>query len=55
LGPSIDDQAPLIAYQDWYARGVGLLRMHANARAGKRMAEQSLESFEFPPLQAQAR
>ena len=55
--PSIDDQAPLIAYQDWYARGVGLLRsVTLNARdGGKRMAEQSLESFEFPPLQAQAR
>ena len=38
--PSIDDQAPLIAYQDWYGRGVGLLRsVTLNARdGGKRMA-----------------
>ena len=54
--PSIDDQAPLIAYQDWYGRGVGLLRsVTLNARdGGKRMAEQSLESYEFPPLAAKA-
>ena len=54
--PSIDEAAPLISYQDWYARGVGLLRsVTSNARdGGKRMAEQSLESFEFPPLEAKA-
>ena len=48
--PSIDEAAPLIAYHDWYARGVGLLRsvtMNAH-KGGKRMAEQSLESYEFP-------
>ncbi|HXK22296.1 MAG TPA: hypothetical protein VMS55_06410 [Myxococcota bacterium] len=55
--PSIDADHPLIAYQDWYARGVGLLRsVTTNAReGGKRMAEQSLESYEFPPLEAAAR
>jgi len=54
--PSIDDEHPLIAYQDWYARGVGLLRsVTTNAREdSKRMAEQSLESYEFPPLAAGA-
>jgi hypothetical protein len=54
--PSIDSEKPLISYQDWYARGVGLLRsVTKNSRdGGKRMAEQTLESYEFPPLEAQA-
>lgn len=54
--PSIDADHPLITYQDWYARGVGLLRsVTKNAReGGKRMAEQTLESYEFPPLEARA-
>ena len=54
--PSIDTDNPLITYQDWYARGVGLLRsVTRNARDGnKRMAEQTLESYEFPPLEARA-
>jgi hypothetical protein len=54
--PSIDTDAPLISYQDWYARGVGLLRsvtMNAH-EGGKRMAEQTLESYDFPPLEARA-
>ncbi len=52
--PSIDSERPLISYQDWYARGVGLLRsVTKNAHdGGKRMAEQTLESYEFPPLDA---
>ena len=55
--PSIDSDQPLIAYQDWYARGVGLLRsVTTNVRdGGKQMAEQSLESYEFPPLEAATR
>jgi hypothetical protein len=55
--PSIDENNPLISYQDWYARGVGLLRsVTSNVReGGKRMAEQSLESYEFPPVEASAR
>jgi hypothetical protein len=54
--PSIDADNPLISYQDWYARGVGLLRsVTRNAREGnKLMAEQTLESYEFPPLEARA-
>ena len=54
--PSIDADRPLISYQDWYARGVGLLRsVTKNEReGGKRMAEQTLESYEFPPLEAHA-
>ncbi|HTO52468.1 MAG TPA: hypothetical protein VMR50_03695 [Myxococcota bacterium] len=54
--PSIDADAPLISYQDWYGRGVGLLRsVTLNAHeGGKRMAEQTLESYEFPPLEARA-
>jgi len=54
--PSVDTAAPLIAYQDWYARGVGLLRsVTINLREGdKRMVEQTLESYEFPPLEARA-
>jgi len=54
--PSIDSDHPLIAYQDWYARGVGLLRsVTTNLHEGnKRMAEQTLESYEFPPLEARA-
>lgn len=55
--PSIDSDHPLISYQDWYARGVGLLRsVTKNSReGGKRMAEQTLQSYEFPPLEASAR
>jgi hypothetical protein len=55
--PGIDEEHPLISYQDWYARGVGLLRsVTSNVRdGGKRMAEQSLESYEFPPVEASAR
>jgi len=54
--PSIDSDAPLIAYQDWYARGVGLLRsVTTNLKeGGKRMTEQTLESYAFPPLEAHA-
>jgi hypothetical protein len=54
--PSIDSDKPLISYEDWYARGVGLLRsVTKNSReGGKRMAEQTLESYEFPPLTAHA-
>jgi hypothetical protein len=54
--PSIDMDHPLITYEDWYARGVGLLRsVTKNAReGGKRMAEQTLESYAFPPLEARA-
>jgi hypothetical protein len=54
--PSIDPDAPLISYQDWYARGVGLLRsVTRNLKDGeKRMAEQTLESYAFPPLEARA-
>jgi hypothetical protein len=54
--PSIDADRPLISYQDWYARGVGLLHsVTKNAHeGGKRMAEQTLESYEFPPLEARA-
>ena len=52
--PKIDTEKPLISYQDWYARGVGLLRsVTTNSRdGGKRMAEQTLQSYEFPPLAA---
>jgi hypothetical protein len=54
--PSLDPDHPLIAYQDWYARGVGLLRsVTKNLQdSDKRMAEQTLESYEFPPLEARA-
>ncbi len=54
--PSVEDDKPLISYEDWYGRGVGLLRsVTKNSRdGGKRMAEQTLESYEFPPLAALA-
>lgn len=54
--PSIDADNPLISYQDWYGRGVGLLHsVTKNAReGGKKMAEQTLESYEFPPLEVRA-
>jgi len=54
--PSVDPDAPLISYQDWYARGVGLLRsVTTNLKEGqKRMVELTLESYEFPPLEARA-
>lgn len=54
--PSIDVDRPLISYQDWYARGVGLLRSVTknSHEGGTRMAEQTLESYEFPPLEASA-
>jgi hypothetical protein len=55
--PQVSETEPLISYQDYYARGVGLLRsVTRNAReGGKLMAEQALESYEFPPLEANAK
>jgi hypothetical protein len=48
--PSLRADGPLIAYEDFYARGVGLLRsVTNNARdGGVRMAEQTLLDFDFP-------
>lgn len=55
--PAMDPDHPLISYQDYYARGVGLLRsVTKNEReGGTRMAEQTLLDYAFPPLEAQAR
>lgn len=55
--PSIRADGPLIAYEDFYARGVGLLRsVTNNARdGGVRMAEQTLLDFDFPEQETLAR
>lgn len=53
--PEQSEDAPLLAYQDFYARGVGLLRsVTTNSRnGGKQMAEQTLLDFDFPEESAQ--
>jgi hypothetical protein len=53
--PSLRPDGPLIAYEDFYARGVGLLRsVTNNARdGGIQMAEQMLLDFDFPEAEAQ--
>jgi hypothetical protein len=55
--PSLRPDGPLIAYEDFYARGVGLLRsVTNNARdGGVQMAEQTLLDFDFPEAETQAR
>ena len=53
--PTVSPDAPLIAYQDYYARGVGLLHsVTKNVRdGGTQMAEQTLLDFDFPEEHAQ--
>lgn len=53
--PSIQTDAPLLSYQDYYARGVGLLRsVTKNEREGGiQMVEQTLLAFDFPETDAQ--
>jgi hypothetical protein len=53
--PSINPDAPLLSFQDYYARGVGLLRsVTKNVRdGGVQMAEQTLLDFDFPEKHAQ--
>jgi hypothetical protein len=53
--PSVNADAPLLGYQDYYARGVGLLRsVTKNLRdGGIQMAEQTLLDFDFPEERAQ--
>jgi hypothetical protein len=53
--PSVNPDAPLLSYQDYYARGVGLLRsVTKNERdGGTQMVEQTLLDFSFPKEQAQ--
>jgi len=53
--PSVNADAPLLAYQDYYARGIGLLRsVTKNLRdGGTQMAEQTLLDFDFPREHAQ--
>jgi hypothetical protein len=55
--PSQSRDAPLLGYQDYYARGVGLLRsVTKNVRdGGTQMAEQTLLDFDFPEKHAQNR
>jgi len=53
--PSVNPDAPLLSYEDYYARGVGLLRsVTKNERdGGTQMVEQTLLDFSFPKEQAQ--
>jgi hypothetical protein len=53
--PEQNQEAPLLAYQDYYARGVGLLRSVTtnSLQGGKQMAEQTLLDFDFPERSAQ--
>ena len=55
--PSVNPDAPLLSYQDYYARGVGLLRsVTKNERdGGTQMVEQTLLDFDFPKEHAQNR
>lgn len=55
--PRLHADGPLIAYEDFYARGVGLLRsVTNNARdGGVRMAEQTLLDFGFPEQETRAK
>jgi hypothetical protein len=55
--PSLRADGPLIAYEDFYARGVGLLRsVTNNARdGGVQMAEQTLLDFDFPEQETRAK
>jgi len=48
--PSVNPDAPSLSYQDYYARGVGLLRsVTKNERdGGVQMVEQTLLDFDFP-------
>ena len=48
--PSVNPDAPLLSYHDYYARGIGLLRsVTKNVRdGGTQMAEQTLLDFDFP-------
>lgn len=52
---SVNADAPLLSFQDYYARGVGLLRsVTTNVRdGGVQMAEQTLLDFDFPKEHAQ--
>ena len=52
--PSVNAHAPLLSYQDYYARGIGLLRsVTKNVRdGGIQMAEQTLLDFDFPKKHA---
>lgn len=53
--PTVDPDGPLLSYQDYYARGVGLLRsVTKNERdGGSQMVEQILLDFDFPKEDAQ--
>lgn len=53
--PSVNADAPLLSYHDYYARGIGLLRsVTRNMRdGGTQMAEQTLLDFDFPREHAQ--
>jgi len=52
---SISKDEPLLAFEDYYARGVGLLRSVTKnlAAGGAQMAEQTLLDFDFPEVSAQ--
>ncbi|MGH9885928.1 MAG: hypothetical protein ACREBE_10390 [bacterium] len=52
---TISKDGPLLAYEDYYARGVGLLRSVTKnlAADGAQMAEQTLLDFDFPEVSAQ--
>jgi hypothetical protein len=51
---SISTEGPLLAFEDYYARGVGLLRSVTKnlAADGAQMAEQLLLDFDFPEVSA---
>jgi hypothetical protein len=53
--PSVNADQALLSFQDYYARGVGLLRsVTKNLRdGGAQMAEQTLLDFDFPEEHAQ--
>lgn len=55
--PRLRPDGPLLAYQDYYARGVGLLRSVTNnaKEGGVLMAEQTLLDFDFPEQEAAAK
>lgn len=53
--PSVNPDAPLLSFHDYYARGIGLLRsVTRNMRdGGVQMVEQTLLDFDFPREHAQ--
>ena len=54
--PSIDEDAPLLAYQDYYARGVGLLRsVTKNVRDGGHKWPSSSARLRFSAAEATGR